>query len=504
MNRINLFYTLIASTLLLTNCKKNEVNQDKLLNNNTEKQADGGDGKWDVLGYGYKASQDMLSIDSRSDASILDMLRFEKDFLDENDSKHEKVRGIDVNRTTETDKDIIIGSSAYTYLHNVSNKKSLNANGSYTIPYSEDPDPLDPQKKQLLNFTASFKKNKEDYNNSTVSSRFSYGTFELWHRVKRIRFTEDVSMQTLVQYLTPEFKNFIAANTADEIVRRYGTHILMDISLGSRIRLEFSGVLQTDYSESKKVSDTNIGLGVSVANVFGINLNGNKTKEEITQITNDISRMEYKGKQYGGANSGQTISFDSKGNATNFTFSEGSWQQSVTDRNAALINIGKAVFIYDFITDATKKAQVKAAVERYMKSQQISEIDDKRVPVYSYVKNGGGIHLLSLSSSEGSYWKLEKTGFYALPTQTAYNLPVRWYTTSPTMRDNLYTLGFGDNYWNNLKGFAFFAFRNQESGTVPVYEYTNKDGKDHYYSTEIEGDPYWKNRGIAFYAYPTR
>ncbi|WP_312187276.1 MAC/perforin domain-containing protein [Sphingobacterium sp.] len=504
MKKINLIYTLILSTLLLTNCKRNDgLSENSLTNNNSKNISSGGDGQWDVLGYGIDATSDMLEIQNFSDVSILNINQFANDFKDLNDQTGTKVIGIDVNSVTEGSYDILTGYSAYDYLHNLSTKKSFGANGNVSVPFSTDPNATDATKKQLLNFTGNFSKNSEDYNNTSVSTRYSYASFEMWHRIKRIRFTQDVTTQTLLQYLTPEFKTYIATHTAAEIVKRYGTHILLDFSLGSRIRINYSGVSDSDTSYEKKVSSAKVGLGVSVANMFGININTDKTKEEITQITTTTNEKNYNGKYYGGNNTGTSIGFDYEGKS-NSNFNLSSWQQGITDRNAAVINIDKAMFIYDFITDPTKKTQVKAAVDEYVKSKQIAEIDDNRVPIYSYVKNGGGIHLLSLSPTEDIYWKKEKIGFYGYKKQIKNSMPVRWYTTSPTMRDNLYTLAFGDNYWNNYKGIVFYAFRNQEPGTVPVYEYTSKDGKDHYYSTEKEGDPYWNLRATAFYAFPNR
>ncbi|WP_313185226.1 MAC/perforin domain-containing protein [Sphingobacterium siyangense] len=480
MKRINLFYTLIASTLLLTNCKKNEVNRDKLLNNNTEKQAVAADGKWDLLGYGYDVTGEYLHLNSASTLPVLDMDRIEV----------EQRSKINNPGTIEGGENYFYGSNASKFVEDINIKKTFNV--------SADIGTKEPQRDGQLYFTGSLGTEGNKQKIKEVYSRESYGRYESLVRIKKIQFTADVTTALLKQYLTPAFKNAILTKSPAELIYLYKTHVLLDISLGGRLLFNYTANISNETTTEKKTSKVEGGLGFFVKK-FGINFKTTKTTEELRTNFNESRERQMYLKFYGGTGSGRTVNYDSEG-YTSESINISSWQQSISDRNCALIDIQRMVPLYEFIDDPVKKAQVKAAIEQYIKDNQITELGEE--PVYSYVKNGGGIHLLSRSNSEGSYWKLEKIGFYALPTQKLNSIPVRWYTTSPTMKDNLYTLGFGDNYWNNLKGIVFYAFRNQESGTVPVYEYTNKDGKDHYYSTEIEGDPYWKNRGVAFYAYP--
>lgn len=503
MKRINLIYTLIASTMLLTNCKKNEISQDKLLNNNSEKKASGADGKWDVLGYGIDVTQDMLITSSMSDVSILDIDQFEVDFKDKNNSN--KVNGIEVNSVVEGSYDIFTGFSAYEHTTNISNKKSFGGDGNVSVPFSSDPQA---KEKKLINFTGNFSKNTEDTNKTTASSRFSYATFEMWHRVKRIRFTQDVATTTLLKYLTPEFKNYIATKTATEIVNRYGTHVLLDISLGSRIRINYSGQAGTETSETKKVTTVKAGIGASVLSMFGININADKTKEELTKLTNETSQKNYNGRYYGGNNTGTSLSFDSDGkSASNFNLA--SWQQGITDRNAALINIDRSMFIYDFITDPTKKAQVKAAVEKHIKDNQITELGE--VPIYGYYSISGADHYYTHENSPtigNGTFRNEGVAFYAFKEPKQGTVPIYVYSYEKA-RDHYFTTQnsptiSGGNFKN--EGIAFYAYPSIDTGRVPIFVYYYARNTDHYYTTEnsptISGGNF-KNEGIAFYGVKT-
>ncbi|PTS99769.1 hypothetical protein DBR11_11580, partial [Pedobacter sp. HMWF019] len=310
----------------------------------------GGDGKWDLLGYGLDATGDMLDLASVSDAPIIDVEKFDNDY-------HTR---IDLNGTIEGTFGLYVGYSALDYLNDVSNTKSFDGKGDVKIAGTE--------KGKEKNFSASLKTSSSNQTTNTYSSKYSYATYEAYQRVKRIRFTGDADMQLLMQYLTPEFINNIATKNADDLVKRYGTHVMLDISIGGCLRFNYRGVVSASSSTQEKKTKVSVGLGVSVLGI-GVNLSPDKSKEEITKITSETSDKEYTGKYYGGTNSGQSISIDKDGRTTeNINFS--SWQQSVNDKNAALIDVGRAVFLYDFIADPVKKALVKAAVEKHIKDSQ--------------------------------------------------------------------------------------------------------------------------------------
>ncbi|MEJ5091314.1 hypothetical protein GEO21_14830 [Sphingobacterium faecium] len=510
MKRNKLISALILCLALLTNCSKNDTSIEPLLNNNSKNQASGGDGQWDVLGYGIDATANMLEINSMSDVSIIDIFQFEKDFKDKNDPRDEKVIGIDVNRVSEGSYDISTGYSAYDYLNNVSTKKSFGVNGNVSVPLASDPAAPD---KKLLNFTGNFSKNSEDTNNTSVSTKYSYAMFEMWHRVKRIRFTQDVTTQTLLNYLTPEFKNYITTKNATEIVNRYGTHVLLDISLGSRVRINYSGQAIKETSETKKISTIKAGLGVSVLNMFGVNINTDKTKEEVSKLTNETLKRDYHGQYYGGNNTGTSISIDSDGKS-NSNFNLGSWQQGITDRNAALINIDKALFIYDFIVDPIKKAQVKAAVEKYIKDRQINMAPDytsQLVNVKSFIAKAGKHHYLTTTTvGDFNYWREEGPIFRAFNKNIPGTVPIYTYFSSKRTSHFYTQTSPGGDYnwwaWKN-EGVAFYAYNTQVDGTIPIYEHYSSKGLDHFYSPDPSrtlGDAsYWESvSGPVFYAYP--
>lgn len=336
--------------------------------------------------------------------------------------------------------------------------------------------------------------NSSDSSKHAFNSKYIYGSCNVV--VKQLRHRLNAPMDILLANLDPIFVQDAKTLSAESIVRSYGTHVLVDIYAGAAMDVLF----QSETKHEDRYNAATSGASLAVKEVFNISIaNGSETSS-----SNDNYNRTLKYKTRGGDPSKalvNTVNLDASKPQVSFA----AWQASSTIANSVLVDIAPngLISLDEFITDPTKKSQVKAYISKYLIDRKI-KLYHQRVPIYSYVKNGGGIHLLSQSAYEGSYWKNETIGFYAYANPVNNSIPVRWYTTSPTMKDNLYTLAFGDGYWNNYKGVVFYAYRNQEPGTVAIYEYTSKDGKDHYYSPIIEGDPYWKRRGIAFYAYPKK
>jgi hypothetical protein len=437
-----------------------------------------------VLGYGFDVTGDMVDINSVSDAPIFDVNRFAAD--------HPTY--IDVNTVTESGSNYFYGQTALDYLTDVTSKRNFTASGGTKVEGSTP---------TSGNYTASLSLNTSDENKTAASTAYSYATYESTQRVKRIRFTGDATPAMLTQYLTPDFLNNLASMSANDLVARYGTHVLLDISLGGCLRFNYTGAILSQTSTETKSSDFKVGLGIGVTSAVGINIGYDNSSTSITQAMQTIVQREYTTKFFGGTTSGISISIDKDGHSTE-TFNLGSWQQTINATNAALIDVGNALYIYDFITDPTKKAQVKAAVDNYIAARQI-----KLAPqaIYGFYTNTYGRHAYDLNpdmdiqlASDG--WQKAGQPFKAY--SVAYNnaVPIYHYYNTTT-RDHV----FGITPTLGLPGYTvgsimFYAYKNATPGTVPVYQFTISGGVDHYYSTNSTPfDNAWTLQGIAFYAF---
>jgi hypothetical protein len=453
-----------------------------------------GDGKWDLLGYGLDVTGDLVNPSSVSDAPIFDMTRFSTDYLSR----------IDVGSTGSGVDHFYSGVTAADYMNDVSTQKSFDVSAGNTSK-------IEGAQKDGLKvlFTASLSKNSSDENKTSFSSAYSYATYEVSHPVKRIRFTRDVTIASLMNYLTPEFVNNVATYSADQLVARYGTHVMLDITVGGTFRLDYSGSMLTETDYTKKASDVKIGLGISVLKVIGINFNSDKSTTEITQATTNTSKRQYTALYYGGTNSGQSLSIDKDGNTTQNSNIAG-WEQSVTDRNDALIDVGWALYLYDFIADPAKKALVKAAVDKHINDKQIVIAPQA---VYDFYTNKQGRHANNLNPDMylqyiNDGWHPNGQPFKAYSTPYKGAVPIYQYY-NPQLNDRILSANPNPGWgaWAQ-NGIILYAYATNVAGTVPIYSFRTQGGsgknayEDHYFSpNKTPFDSTWINDGPAFYAF---
>jgi hypothetical protein len=436
---------ILVMVSVFASCKKNDLPTKAAVNGKSN--ALGGDGRWDLLGFGLDAAGDYLAESSVSDAPIIDMVRFEADYL----------HRLNVNTATMGKNESYVGYSAIEYSRDYSKRKSVDGDGFVKIKGTDESSIENGTK----NFSGSVKKSTEDQSIDKYSTRYSYARFEMWHRVKRIRFNGDVDAALLSQYLMPDFVANLAVLSPDQLVERYGTHIMTDISIGGKIKVDYSGVIVNTSDYDKKSKQTKMGLGFSILGIFGININSDKTTTEITEAKNETRSRSWTANYIGGTNTGQSISIDRDGYSSE-NFNMASWQSSITPQNAALIDVENTIFLYDLITDPVKKEAVRIAVINHINSRQIEETGE--VPIYVY----GGIH---------------GPDHYFTPTN------------EPTI---------GNGGFRN-EGIAFYAFNTQKPGTVGIYSHYNPRTTDHYFTTDSRQviASGFNREGIVFYAYPS-
>jgi len=473
-----------ALTSILSSCKKDRFAEEKGLNNNHNSLAVAGDGKWDLLGYGYDITGDYLALESASKAPILDMVRFEKDY-----------RNRINNPTTGTgDHQSYYGATAHEYVKDVNNKRKFatTVTGATKTPSPEGKFP----------FTGSLTINNTNHNIYNFSSNYSYARYEAIKTLKKLQFTDDVGLDLLMNYLTPEFLNNIANYNAEALVGMYGTHVLLDITLGGRMTFDFKGSAIKEVTTETKTRSVEGSLGFFVKK-FGINFSTTLSTEEMTRYFNESRERQFGLKFRGGSTSGRSVSFDSNGN-TSENINIGAWEQSVNEFNCALVDIEKAVPIYEFIADPIKKGQMKAAIEKYIMDRQISLLPTEVYEFYNPIKSKHAYSLNSQLNIDHPTYGLNGQPFKAYPVPYAGAVPVYQFLNRSN-EDHVLTTNRNAN-WSGFTydGIIFYAFTTRVSGSVPIYEFYNPSG-NHFYSTNINAAvsyPGWRMNGIQFYAYP--
>lgn len=432
----------------------------------------GGDGLYDLLGYAYDITGPLLENDNASDVPIIDV----KKFANENPGK------IDDPTSSKGDRIFYYGANSYDYLKDVTTKISGTAGitglkiGNNNI------------------FTATVTANKDYQTQYSYSTKYSFASCDNYIQIKRIRFIQDVDINMLIKYLTPDFIANVKSMSSEALVIRYGTHVLLDISIGGRMNFMYSSAIENETNYEKKVTGVKGGITASLQKI-GLNFSTDMSKEEITKTSIENKEQKLVLRYRGGQNSGTSQTFDLNGGVVT-TINDGEWVKSVTPFNAALIGIQKAYPIYDFISDPIKKKQVKTAVDNYIASKQINLLDIG-TPFQRYWD--GKDHFYEAGNvNYGNGRTFERTECYVFSTQKPGTIPLRRYWNG---KDHYYEAGdIQDRGVWKYQFIAGYVYTTPVAGTVPLRRYWN--GHDHYYEAgDIQDRGAWKYECIAAYVY---
>jgi len=477
---------LCVITAAFSSCKKNELAEEKGLKGNHKNLAIHGDGKWDLLGYGYDITGELFASANASDAAIIDVDRFNTDYPNR------------INTPTDTHGYYAVysGATALDYIRDVNRKETFGLTASVG------------EKEKDTYGSGNFSKTDENQNTYTYSSKFSYASFESRVRIKSITFTGDATLDILRNYLTPLFIANLSNYSADELVERYGTHVLLGISLGGRLKYDYKGAIVKETTFERKVHAVKAGFSIGVDKIFGVNISSDVSNEQKLTIANETTDKVFIGTYYGGTNSGTSFSTDAAGN-TSQSVNLAGWQQSITVNNATLIDITKSVPLYELITDPVKKLQVKEAIDRYITDRQVK--DRGEVPVFVYYSARDNNHVYTATNDypyEQNGFSNFGVNFYAFLTQAPGTLPVHVFyhagNRNHTYTINRYDYPYEQNGYTYL-GVNFYAYPSQIPGSSPVHVYySNAGGGDHVYTINKNDYPYAQNGfsylGVNFYA----
>jgi len=459
-----------------------------------------GDGLYDVLGYGIDATRDPLNPNSVSLSPIINVSSFAAAYASQLPSY------LSQNNATVGVSNFYSGFTALDYSTSLTQTKGFTAGVGEKMEGASKGATTGTTTSNDL-FTASFSKSSTDQTTNAYSSRYSYASVDVTQRIRRWAFTGNTTVSMLMPYLTPAFLSDVNTLSPDALVARYGTHVLMDISLGGVLKFNYSTITASESNTTNKTSDIKIGLGATVFKVVGINIGYTATSAQVTKVLNSSQSTQCTLQYYGGANSGQSVTIDVNGNTAQ-TIDMGLWTASIAPTNCSLIDIGSALYIYDFIADPVKKAAVMTAVQNHINAAQLALATD---PVYQfYYAPAGGDHYTSgdPNATVGyANWRSDGVDFRAFLGQAPGTVPVYLFYSNPasdhfTTADPNATNGYTN--WQ-LYGVEFYAYTTHVAGTVPIYLYYNMAGADHFTSSNpniASQYPGWANYGVVFYAFP--
>ena len=441
----------VALLVLLFGCNTFDDIQELPENtpNNTLKSA--GDLKYDVLGRGYDITgrkDDYYSVRY----SVIDMEKLETDHLSR----------------------IMIDHATNSYFNSTFSENSR----SYITDISVDTK----TEAKVEPFTSTITQSFSDY--KSYSSQYSFATIEDINVYARIYVNADQSL--LSNYLTDVFKSDLQTKSANQIIQIYGTHVLTDIQTGGKFRMTY----RSSSNEINRKETVKAGATFAVEKLLGKSIDVIYKSELVEK--NKEATLEYE--SVGGTNS-----YHDKFNIDTgiSTLNIGAWVTSIySGKIGSAIFISadytKAIPIYELVSDASKKSQLKLAVENYINSKEL----DYRCPFFQFYNSRIKAHLYTIDPSElngQSGW-----GAYGIEGYLFdYNAPGtvrlhKYYHTGA--KDNFYTtdfseLGYGTGSWQYKSQSEYYVFKTQVPGTVPLYRYFSHKTHHHFYTTD------WSNIG---------
>lgn len=310
---------------------------------------------------------------------------------------------------------------------------------------------------------------------SSYSSLYSFASID--HEVTRARAYLNADNSMLLNYLSDSFIDDLQTKSGNVLVQMYGTHVLKDIKTGGRFHLIYRSIIK----ESNKEDIVKAGAIEAIEKLT--------SWSTLVQYDNTLTTKNTEAFGYYTSTGGTTSFIGSVDLSTGITaLNVGGWATSVHSEI-----LGSAVFlstdystvipIYELVSNATKKAELKLAVENYINSKKL----DMRSPFYRNYHSSSKGHLYTtdfFELSEAQGWTYEGVEGYLYN----YNAPgtvrlYRYYHSG--VKDHFYTLNPSSpgSSWTYESSFIYYVYKNQVSGTVPLYRYYSSSNRHHFYTT---------------------
>ncbi|QNK61164.1 hypothetical protein H7F33_11320 [Pedobacter sp. PAMC26386] len=346
-------------------------------------------------------------------------------------------------------------------------------------------------------------------NTNSYSSKYAYAGVSMLITQRHLRvFLTPAELRAA--YLTDKFKSDVNALSIAELVGRYGTHVLSDITLGARFDLNYRA--QTNSAKRTEA----VKAGATVKGLFGIfGISANIDKDESLATSNFDQTVSYQ--TVGGDATKGLIGEISLDNTNIPKLSIGTWQGGCSINNATLVQIGEngLIPLWELIEDPAKSSAVQSYIRQYLIDRQIS-LTYEKIDVYEYFSLQGTDHFFTTDRSldGNSYWSFSGAKFKALNSPAPGAVPAYSYYSSygtdhVILLDRTPALQ-NPSYWNVGGSIAFYVYTTQQAGTIPVYAYYHDYDRSHILAADADLINYlnnnsgWRNDGVLFYAYPVK
>ena len=341
-------FLIISLILVLASCKKNDVhkvNNNKVNNlpdtnfvvsikpNNISNRFSHIDTTFNLLGYGYDVTGKYADTSAVRE-QVIDIVSFDK------------------------------ANPTLIYLNNGTSTGTHNLASGNCIAFSKDLS----SNLTSLNGQQQFKGSIVSvFNENGLSSKYGYGKFDIY-AIYSTNYCFAPS-ELWSSFLTTSFKQDLILLSPADLVKKYGTHILINVITGAKLSIYY----QAEVKGNNRYFATEEGLRFGLAKVFGISTGALDPYNYMNLA--DISSPKMYVESMGGDPSNMKLTSNGKITTVNWR----AWSQSLKSKETAFIDIGNTnggiLPIYELISDPIKKALVSAYIQNYLISNQVQVVN---------------------------------------------------------------------------------------------------------------------------------
>lgn len=301
--------------------------------------------KYRYLGYGYDCTISNFDGVAVPKARVLDVDRF--------------LRGEGYDVKTKTVRKMEPGSIEESILHSGKYQRFYGYDfGAYQqtlLSYYKISHTLENR-----NLTLFYKEFYDAFNDETI---FSNGSS--FYKINKTLFTRRLTMSNVYPekfkfFLSEEFLQDLYRLRSDEIIQKYGTHVLTDILLGGTCSFLFNAV----------VTETNQDLFKRQAFDFTDMVYTNKSPGQDTIFFQGFKDVNICIRTIGGTVPVTQIEMENDSKVfNNYSFHYAEWLKTIDVTNEQLVNIGnpttRIFLISEFIEDPVKREEVEVSILKY-------------------------------------------------------------------------------------------------------------------------------------------
>ena len=242
-----------------------------------------GDGVYDVLGFGYDITEDYLGENS----TRLQVIDVKALIRDNGDRFYNPFIGT-------IDQKIVAGEEAQSFLQNVITDS--NFKGSVAA--------MDIKKDAEGFFSGTLSAGFKSASKYSYSSKYSFAKAEVTK--KQRKYFVDADVELLSRYLSSNFVSDLGKYSADQIVAKYGTHVLTNITVGGSYIAYYKSAIIEENTGTEKKQTVSAGAKYNMSKV-GLDFDGTWSTTTITEANKKNSDWTCTIQCVGGTTSGTTI-----------------------------------------------------------------------------------------------------------------------------------------------------------------------------------------------------